>query len=285
MFNRLASIIGRSPRREGANGWWRESNDFIKFKRLGDGEVTNLLVGKLLSDDVDDIYQEIKELNDKKHSSFQALVASYAFAVVAFFGFSSSFEIAGLKFSVEIVPHVAIVLMNFASWSFSNVNSRLGYLTTYFEYLYFSQDSSGKAKFLLRYPQAIPPFLFARTIRGFPRHIQLDRWPFWENIALFGLLFAVFAGASVALAINIYGLWLVWFSDFPSPFLSKGLVIAMLLSGFFVWANPTYTSLKRKYRHYGLSDTIVRLPEHRKQEYHRRIAVLRINREDAKEGL
>ena len=281
MQGRRAPIFRRTLKREGANGWWRETNDFIKFKKLGDGEVISLLVGKLSTEALDQIYEEVKTLSEKKHSSFQALVASYAFAVVAFFGFSSSFEIAGLEFSVEIVPHVAIVLMNFTSWSFSNVNSRLAYLTTYFEYLYFAHDSSGKAEFLLRYPQAIPPFLFARTVRGFPKHIQLDRWPFWEGIAQIGLLIAVFVGASVALAINMYGLWLVWNSNFPTPFLSKGLVISMLLSGFFVWANPAYTSLKRKYRHYGLSDTMVRLPESRKREYHRRIALLRAKREDA----
>lgn len=284
MFNFCKSICSRPAKRFGANGWWRDDNDFVKFKRMGDGEVISLLVGKHSNDDLNDIYQELKELVERKQSSFQGLIVAYAFSVVAFFGLSSSFEIAGLAFSLNIVPHVAIVLINFSSWSFSNVNSRLTYLTTYFEYLYFSRDSNARAAFLLRYPQAIPPFLFSRTTRGFPKYIRLNRWHFLEQIALFGFLFAVIVGSTVAIAINIYGLWLVWTSNFPSPLLAKGLVIAMLLSGFFVWVNPAYSNLKRKYQHYGLLDTIVRLPEHRKSEYHRRIAVLRIKRENLIDG-
>lgn len=284
MTGLLASFFRRSSRRQAANGWWRENNDFVKFKRIGDGEIISLLIGELSQEKLDIIYQELKELGDKKASAFQALVASYAFGVVAFFGFSDSFEVSGISFSVDIVPHVAILLMNFAGWSFSNVSARFGYLSSYFEYRYFYEDSSGRAKILLKYPQAIPPFLFARTIRGFPKHMQLNRWPFWEGIALYGLMFAVIVGVLLAIAVNIHGLWLVWNSNFPTPFLSKCLVFGLFFSGFFVWANPAYTNLKRKYRHYGLSDTIIRLPEHRRRDYHRRIAMLRVVREDSSEG-
>ncbi|MDZ4150931.1 hypothetical protein, partial [Methylicorpusculum sp.] len=261
----------------------READDFVKLKDMGDGEVTSLMVGKLSGLQLDEVYAETKELVEKRQTAFRFYALSFAFATIAFFGLSSSIEISGISLNIEIVPHVAMALMAYASWAFSNANSKLGYFSSFFEHLYFSLSSNDKAKFLLRYPQALPTFSFSRTIRGFPKYVRPKRWPWWESVALFGLLAAVIVGAIIAIFISFYGFWIIWHSNFPSPLLAKVFVGLMVASGFFVWANPSFTTLGRRYRHYGLSESIRNLPEDRRGEYHKLISALRLDRE-ARDG-
>lgn len=277
---KIRSIFSRpKKRRFAASGWWRETNDFVKFNKLGDGAVASLMVGSLTKTELDAIYQETKELIEKREKAFRFLSLSFAFATIAFFGFSSSIKISGISLSVEIVPHVAMAIVCYASWSFSNVNSKLGFSATYFEHIYFSKTANERARFLLEYPLILPPFLFARTIRGFPKYVHPNRTSWWGNFTLFGMLFALLAGAMIATSVNLYGLWVIWNSNFPTPALAKiyvGLVMSLVL---FVLANPAFTNIGRRYRHYGLSEAIRKLPEDRQRTYHRRINVIRLARE------
>ncbi len=279
MWKLFSIFSSRATKRIAAGGWWRELDDFGKFKDMGDGEVTSLMVGALSKSELDDIYKETKELVEKRQNAFRFYALSFAFATISYFGLSSSIQISGISLNIKIVPHVAMALTAYASWLFSNVNSKLTYFTTLFEHFYFSKGSNDKARFLLRYPQALPTFSFSRTTRGFPKHVAPKRWPWWERVALFGLLAATIVGAILALSINLYGFWIIWHSDFPSSLLAKSFVVLMVTSGFFVWANPSFTGIARRYRHYGLSEGIRKLPEDRQREYHRLIAVLRLERE------
>lgn len=251
----------------------------MKFKDMGDGEVTSLLIGEVSKSELDKIYEEAKQIIEKRQAAFQLYALSFAFATIAFFGLSSEIEISGVSLDTQILPHVAMTLMCYSSWSFSNINSKLGYFTTLFEHLYFSKDNNDRAKFLLEYPQVIQPFLFSRATRGFPKYIFPKRWPWWERASQFGLLFGIIIGAIIALMISFYGFWIIWNSNFPSPFLAKSFVVLMVTSGFFVWANPAFTGLPRRYRHSGLSESIQKLPESRRREYHRLIDLIRLKRE------
>lgn len=259
-----------------AGGWLRSREVFTKEKSIGDGEIAAMLVQSDRDAFLERIYPEMKAIVDLRYRSAMLLLASYAFAVLVLVEASESFSVSGLNLKSEFWPHISIAIISFFSMRFSEQTSKNGYFSSIFVHYYTSSSPSERNEMLLRYPQAFAAFQFNRTIRGFPKHIQPKHWPKWEGWALMVLIVLMATIWIIPVGIFIYSAIVVWYSQLPTPWLSKIYVILIVFTGLISIANPTFTNLKRRYVHYGMSDTISMLPKGRGDVWHKRIAELRV---------
>ena len=247
---------------------------------MGDGEVTSMLLGSRDDRFLSAVYLELADLTNSRYKATAFLLASYAFALIIFSDASDSFSVLGVVMKSEAWPHIALAVISFFSWRYSDLNSKISFAGTYLEYQFEKSSSARKAEFLLLFPKAFPAFQFNRTIRGFPIHVWPKNWPKWEGFALKVMIVLALTLWIVPISIYFFGIYQVWISAFPTTLYSKIYVVAVLIFGLLSVANPSFTSLKRRYVHYGLSNALSKLSEAKRQKWHKRIARLRIEREE-----
>lgn len=258
-----------------------EYGGFTKTKKLTDGEVIGLLLsGTDLSkkEVLEQSYPAFSELAEARDKAIGFVVLALCLALLSYFEILKSFSSAGFEIGSNYLKHIALIFGSVSGIYLSLQESKFMYFRAWFDHVYWSSNPSERSLLLMRYPRAFDVVKYAESSVGFPPNIHPARYRFFMPFAVLTIIATVFivlasCALYIALAVD------VWNSTVVSSLVSKTTVVGSVFLSLLSITFPKHFHFRRKYKHYGLSNTLGKLRERdpeRARIFSRKIAEIRI---------
>jgi hypothetical protein len=269
-----------------AGGWLRDSTmPFDKTKRMGAGELTALLVSQRTAEPQDiekQAFEALVRVQKTLGKAAHACVFAYSLGLLTFFNMLSALSASGMEIDKNGLSHVSLLLIGMSNLWLATSLTKTTYITTWFGWRLRSSGPPDRAAMMLRFPEAYPYFAYFQGMRGYPKNIwpkrsDLRQIPPVIFIALALIIFAVGATAlNIALAVR------VWESAYPSPWASRLTVAGSVVLSLLAVSIPRFDDFKARYGNYALSNLLTGMTPEKREAAHRRIALVRLRRDQAK---
>jgi hypothetical protein len=268
-----------------AGGWVRETPASIgKSKKIGDGELTSLLVAQQarpVAEVEKAAFDALLRMQASLGKATGAVIVAYSIGLLTLSDMLSGLSASGMQIDRNAFGHVSLLLIGITSLWWAATHAKVSYVTTWFGWRLKNADAGDRAVMLLRFPEAFPLFSFFAAVRGYPRYVYPERSEYYQIASVILVLVAIIIFAAGAMAINVALAVEVWRTDHPTSATAKLTVAGAIVLSLLALAVPRFNDFKIRYHHYGLTELLGSMPPDRQEAAHRRLAAVTARQGDS----